>query len=140
MKKEKRTPVRYVIPIQSSCDVELACTGAFVDKAILMMNNQPISIIKPDYDTKTAKDTMELNFLGDKPFRAGLVNPGCATVALYTTRGDEIPSLMMCEVGITAFPEGADNLIEDVTIGTLAGTKKNRIIYYAGQAILAVVI
>lgn len=105
-KEDTRTPVQYKIPIQSRCDVELGCTGAIVSKAILEVGGTTISIVKPDYEGKDQKSTIELNFLGGPDLHMGLINPGTAYVILQTTKDDNVPSLMFHEKPPTSFPPG----------------------------------
>jgi hypothetical protein len=96
-KEDERTPIKYKIPIQSRCDVELACTGSFVDRAILEIGGITISTLKPDYENKDKKSIMELNFLGGRDLHMALITPGTAFVILQTTKDNDTPSLMFHE-------------------------------------------
>jgi hypothetical protein len=133
-----REPITYRIPVISREDVMLAATGARVTRATLQVGGNAISVIKPDSESADEKSITELNFLGSAPLRTGLVKERSALVLLQTV-DDKIPSLMMHSVGATTYESlGADNFIEDVVVSTLAGVKKNRIIYFNGDIHLAI--
>lgn len=136
--KEECELAQYRIPIMSAQDVDLACSGTIVAKAVLEVGGVQLSILKPDYGIKSAKDMIELDFLGGKPLRCGLIAPGTSFVVLYSS-SDDVPSLMFHEQSQTTYQSlNSDNLIEEVVVGTLAGAKKNKIIYFNNTAQLAI--
>jgi hypothetical protein len=136
--RSDREPTTYRIPVISREDVMLAATGARVTRATLQVDGNAISVLKPDSESVNEKSIIELNFLGSAPLRTGLIKERSAMVLLQTV-DDKIPSLMMHSVGATTYESlGADNFIEDVIVGTLAGVKKNRIIYFNGEVHLAI--
>lgn len=132
--KESDLPInKYKIPVTSPNDVELACSGASINQAALIVDDKIISLMDIDHKKYNKNSIIPLNFLGINLLRNGLITPGKTFVILQTIDDASTPSLMIHDAQITTYQSlQSDNLTEDVEVATPGGIKKNKIIYYGG--------
>lgn len=85
---------RYIFPVISKKDVNLACNNAKVKRAELEINGKLVSVIDVECDKNSIT---ELQFFKEKKPIPNylLVN---AKVHLYCENQDEVPSLLINEV------------------------------------------
>jgi hypothetical protein len=92
-KKRKATSV-HTFPLQIDESVRFETSGAFVDKATLIVGGRTLSVIRPHYDDDTVDPppARMLAFFRDVPLHAALMNGVPAQVTLEVSDG-RLPSL-----------------------------------------------
>lgn len=137
MTSKRKVSTLYTFPLQMAESVRFETTGAYVDKATLMVNGRILSVIRPQYDDfDEAPPARMLTFFRDKPFHGALANGVDVKITLEVSDG-RIPSVVfhILNNSLTWPDVGSTTYKEDVFASSDSGECAKEIMYIMNQGV-----